>query len=145
DRRNGDADFSQVRRRKTRGEPTPGVATVGGFVESAAWTRAGDAPRRPQHFPRGGVEHLWIRRVHSDVGGASPIVDEEHALPRRSAIFRSEHTAFLIGAVWMSDRRNVDDVRVRRMNAHAPDLAAVWKSHVLPRPARIDRLVDPIS
>ena len=78
---------------------------------------------------------------------AAPVLsfDEQHLLPALAAVLRPEHAALRVRAVRMPDGRDVHDVRIRRVNADAPDLAAVGQADVRPGLAGVGRLVDPVA
>src|SRR5439155_1615044 len=77
---------------------------------------AEDIPGRAQNLPRRRVEHLWVRRVHGDVGSARLVVDEQHLLPCLAAVVRAEHAALGVWSIRMSNRRDVHDLGIGRMN-----------------------------
>src|SRR5207247_5163306 len=101
--------------------------------------------RRAVDLPGRGVEDARIPGIHAQVDRSGAVVDEQNALPALSAVARAEHPALVVGSEGVSEGRDVDDLRVARIDAHAPDLARVLEPDVLPRAARVHRLVDPVA
>ena len=78
---------------------------------------------------------------------AAPVLSSTNSTlcQRLAAVLCSENAALGVRPVRMSDRRDVDDVRIRRMNAHPPDLAAVGQADVRPRLSGVGRLVHAVA
>ncbi len=143
----GDADLSDDAggHAGIAGDLGPVVAAVGGFEEAAGGAAAGEAPRRAVGVPDGGVENVGVGRVEAEIDGAGAIVAKEDFGPGLAAVFRAEDAAFLVGAVGVAERGDVDDVGIRRMNANAGDGLRVAEPDVLPGLAGVDGFVDAVA
>ena len=73
------------------------------------------------------------------------VIDEQHLLPRLSAVGGLEDAALRIRAPQVSDARDIHDVGIGRMNHDAADVAGLLEAHVAPRPAAVHRLVDAVA
>ncbi len=85
---------------------------------------------------------IRVRRIERDVDDACPVGHELHQLPGRASIFGLIESAFWVGAPRRTQRGDVDDVRVRRMNDDAADGLGLLEAHRLPGQAAVRRLVD---
>src|SRR6185436_18727188 len=83
-----------------------------------------DAPRRAARLPQRGIQHLRISRLEGDVDGAGIRVSvaAENALPRVPAVARAKEPALGVRAVRVSERRDVNEIRIGRMDADAREL-----------------------
>ena len=80
--------------------------------------------------------------VDHQVDRADAVVDEEHLLPRLPAIHGSEDAPLGVLREQMSHGRDVDDVRILRMDDDARDVMRVGETHELPGRAGIRGLED---
>jgi hypothetical protein len=69
------------------------------------------------------------RRIH----GARFRAARVNLLPGFATIDGLEDAALIVGAELMSERGDIDDVGIVRMNANCADLLRVLQAHVLPR------------
>ena len=131
-RRDGDADASRLRGQTVAGELGPVIAAVGRLEQAAARAvrRRIDAPRRAPRLPERGVDHVRIARLEGEVDRAGVAVVRRATrmlLPRRAAVARTEDAALRVRPVRMAERRDVDEVRIRRMDDDASDLLRVGR------------------
>ena len=127
--------------RQPVGQLRPCFAAVGRFVEAAARAvrRRIHVPRRAARLPERGVYGVGVRGIHREIDGAGVVVLEEHFAPGRAAVGRLEHAAFGVRPVLMAERRDVDDVRIVRIDDDFPDLPRIVETDVRPRFAAVDR------
>jgi hypothetical protein len=96
-------------------------------------------------LPERGVQDPRVRRIHREVRRARLVVDVQDLLPRFAAVLGTEDAALGVRAPDVALRRDVDEVGVLRVHAHARDLARVLESHVLPGAAGVGRLVHAVA
>ena len=141
--RDGDADLANFLIRQTvTGEALPRRAAIDRFEQSTAGSAALLSPRMDHELPHSREEHVWMFRIHRDVGAAGVLVHEQHFFPRFAAVFRPEHAAIGLRPVAESERRGEHDVRVARIDHHAPDAAGLLQPHQRPALAGVDRFVN---
>ena len=128
------------------GELRPGAAGVRSTSTCAAGAAAVEAPRRAAPLIGRGIEHLVVRRIHHQFGGAGVLVDDS-----RSRVQVSPPSVVLIDAAiaaaapQAAERRHVDDVVIDRVDDDAGDVPRVAQAHVPPRLAAVGGLVDAIA
>ncbi len=146
-RRNRDTDLPPQCRWQARvlRQLRPCLAAIGGLEQAAARPSARQRVRRSENLPEAGVEHVRILRVHRQVHGACLVASEQHLVPGLSAVARFEDPAVGVRAVRITERCDVDDVGVRRMDANPADGHRLLEAHVAPGLAGIGRLVDPVT
>src|SRR5262245_50774196 len=66
-------------------------------------------------------------------------------LPRFAAILRAVDAALRIRPVRVAERADIDEIGVRRVDAHLADVACLGQPTVLPRSPAIDGSVDTVS
>ena len=116
--------------KRSRGETIlqlcPIRATVGGFVNTAAWAptlcRVVAIEAVPLAFVHCHNERFGIGRMHLHFHTAGFVIDVQNFLPRFAAIGGFVQTAFLIRPPQTAQRTHVDDVRILRMNRNTADL-----------------------
>src|SRR5579884_1467543 len=123
----------------------PSIAAVARAPQAAALATALQLVRPALSAPRRGVQDPRVLRVHRQVAHADALVDVEHALPRRPAIARAVDAALLAGAVRVAQRRDVDHVRVRGMDADLGDVANLGKAQMLPGRAGVGGLPHAVA
>src|SRR5262249_55841761 len=123
-------DAAERATRNSVREARPGVAAVDRFPDSAAWTTAVHATRRPATLIRRCVDRLRIRVRHREIVRARLLVDEEHALPRLAAIRRLVTPATAAWSEDRADRRDQHDVVVARIDQDAVDVLRVLEPDV---------------
>ena len=142
------ADLAERLDRKTTtfaGQLGPCRAAVSRLVDAAAGAAALSTPRPDLHLPHGRIKDARVGRVHGEIHSARVLVDEQDAFPVAAAVQGAVNAAFLLGAVQVTERGHVDDVRVGRMNHDPADAAAVVEPHVLPALAAVSGLVDTVA
>ena len=145
-RRHGEADASRLGGQAMAGDLRPVIAAVRRLVEAAAGTvgRRVDVPRGTAGLPQGGVEDLRVPRLEGEVDRSGVVVLAEHLLPAPAAVAGAEHAALRVGAVGVPQRRRVDDVRIARIDQHAPDLLRVGEADMGPGLAAVGGLVHAV-
>ena len=143
-----EADAAESDGGQAFGEFPEARAAVGGLVE-----------RRPfSPLPRGvvGVElvaapfvgrdeqGVRIVRVHLHVDHPGVLVDVEHLLPAVASVGGAEEPPLFIRTPEPAERSDPDDVGIGGVDAHGGDLERPLETHVLPRRAAVDRLVDAV-
>src|SRR5262249_28077116 len=144
-RRDRHSDVADDALRQAAGELLPGVAAVGRLVDAALGAARLQRPGPSVDLPEAGIKHARIRRVHDEVARARLVRDEQDLVPALAAVFRAEDAALRVAAPHVALRRDVDEVRVLRMHAHAGDLVRVLQAHVDPGFAAVGRLVDAVA
>ena len=140
-----ETDPSDATTRDPAAELRPRAPGVRRLVNPAAGTAVYHLPRQPRLFIRRRVQHRRVLRVHHEIDDADLGADVEHLLPRGAAVHRPKHAAFLVLRVEVAHRGDVHDVGIRRMDRDARDVVRVLEAHVLPRLARVRRLVDAVA
>jgi len=89
---------------KAFGELMPGVAAVGGFVESAAGAvvAAADAPGRTARRPEAGEDDLRVAGIEDEVHASGVFIFVENFLEGLAAVEGAEDAALGVGAVGVS-------------------------------------------
>ena len=123
----------------------PGASAIDALVDPAVGTAAVEAPRTASTLIGRGIEHLGIGRVHRQINRAGVFIQAKHVLPVLSAVDRHEHAAFRVRTPKVSERGRVYDIGVLRIDDDSADVVRLTKTHVLPRPAAVGRLVDAIA
>src|ERR1051325_5081723 len=123
----------------------PCVAAVRRFEDAGAGAAALQSPGLTDNLPESGVENIGVCRVEDEIDRARLVVTIENLLPGLAAVFRAEDAALSVRAEGVPERRDVDDIRVARVNAHAPYLPRVFEAHALPGLARVGRFVDAVA
>src|SRR5205085_12378395 len=105
---------------------------------AAARHAGGRAPRLPHRR----VEVAGVARIEREIDGARILALEQHVLPAGAAVLRAEDAALAIRSPRVPERRDIGDVRIARMHAHASDVARVAQADVLPRAPAVGRSID---
>src|SRR5713226_6804577 len=129
------------------GELPPSVATVGGFVESAAGPVVATAgrPRRTARGPHAGEDHLRVAGIEDQIHAADVFVFVENLLPGLAAVERTEHAALGVRPVGMSLGRDEQAIGIFGIDDDGCDLLRVAQSEMLPGVARVGRFVDSVA
>src|ERR1700709_673516 len=103
------------------GERRPVPAAVGRREEAAAGAVGGgrDVPGGAPGRPEGGVDHLGVAGLESEVDGAGVLVLVEDLLPALAAVARAEDAALGARAVGVPPRRHEADRRTARSDQPA--------------------------
>ena len=123
----------------------PRLATIRGFPERRARAAGDQLPRPPHDLPEPCVEDARVEGVHLQLRGASFFVDAEDLLPGLAAVLRAVDAPLLVRAARMTERGDVDQVRVRGVDPHAGDLPRGVEPRVGPGPARVCGLPDAVA
>ncbi len=127
------------------GQLLPRVAAVGRLPEAAPRSARDEVPGAAHDLPEARVQRAGVVGVHREIGGARLVVDEEDLLPALAAVLGAEDPALGVGSPGVAERGHVDEVRVRRVHAHARNLPRVGKPHVLPGLSAVGRLVHAVA
>src|ERR1043166_5795077 len=112
----------------------PGVAAIGGLVESAARSLPRAIfPRSLSRRPKVRVDDFRIAWIESECDGAGVLVLIENLLPVFTAVGRTKHSAFFVWPVRMPERCDVHQIRIARIDEYRSDLLHVPKAEMLPR------------
>src|SRR6185369_13145324 len=102
-------------------------------------------PWLPLKTPHAGVENVWVRRIDLEVRDAVLVVDVESLGPGLTAVRSHKHAAFFVGTKSMSERADVNDVGVLRVDDDGGDTLSVFEAHVLPGLACVSRFVNTVA
>src|SRR5262249_27740834 len=142
-----DADLAEdpLREPGTPGQLHPAVAAVGRPPEPRLLAAAAERVRVALCLPDRGVEPARVGQVEREVdrAGASALV--EHPLPGTPAVARAVDPALLVRAPGVAECRDVHDVRVGRVDAHAADVAGVGQAEVAPGLPAVVGAVDAVA
>src|SRR5262245_9650468 len=145
--RYGDADDADraLRQSLVARDLLPCVAAVDALPEAGAIAAAFQTEGGTPDSPSAGVENPGIVRVEAKLETPRVLIHEQDALPGFAAIGAAEHAAFFVGAIQVSQRRDIDDIGILGMDAHARDVPRVAQPDVLPRDARISRFPHAVA
>src|SRR5262245_21032036 len=85
-RKKVEADAPLIAARESVGQLLPGAASVGRAEDAAARAAAVESPSPPLPLVHGREHHVWISRVHRQIGRAGVFILEENFLPGQSAV-----------------------------------------------------------
>jgi hypothetical protein len=94
-------------------------------------------PSSPAKFPHARVDLVGIERVDLDIGAAGAAVDIQDLLPGDAAVGGLEDAALLVVAPQHAEGRDVNGVRVVRMQRDPVDALAAGQAHELPAPPAV--------
>src|SRR5215472_10075369 len=133
--------------RQPIGELTPRFAAVGGFENSS--TRSAVLipvlPRPQAHFPKRSVNEVGIRWVDLHIGAADVRVFRKNSLPVLAAISREINPALVARPVGMTESRGENAIGIVRVDRQRGNALRVAQAEVLPRPACVGGLVNPVA
>ena len=146
-RRDRDPDLPQDPLRKPLGprEIGPGVAAVGGLEQPAARASAAHLIRPADRLPERREQDARVLGVDAHIDRARGIAPREHLLPGGPAVAGAEQTALGIWPVGVTERRDVDGIRIVRVDPHLADLPGVGEAEVAPAASAIGRAIDPVA
>ena len=146
-RRNRDAHDSDrsARQARTARDFSPGIAAISRLEDLAPRTATLQSPRLAIYFPERCVDNVRIGWIDNQIAGAGFVAAEKNFLPGLAAIFRSKYAALFVRRPHMSLRRDVNDIRILRMDANARNLSRVFQADVLPGLAAVRRFVNSIA
>ncbi len=132
-RRDCDADAADVRG-KPVGELRPRLAAVRRFIEPAAravrWRI--DVPRRPPRLPQGCVQNVRVRGIHGQRRRAGIRIFIQNLGPGCAAVDGLEDAALLVRSVLVSERRDVRNLGIARIDDDRADLTRIFKAAMRP-------------
>jgi len=123
----------------------PRDAAVARDVERRLLASVVEAPRLAAEGPHARVDVAGIRQVDVHVRAARVLVDEEHVLPRLSAVGGAEDAALPVGSPFVAHGADQRDVGVARIDDDALDALAVVEAEVGPRGAAVGGTVHPVA
>ena len=144
-RRDREADLPHVAGGQADRQLAPGLAGVGGLVDARVGTAAHERRDGTPALVGRGVDDVRVRRVELDAGDAGVLVDLERDRPGGAAIRRLVEPAFAAGRPERPFGGDVDDVRVARVDEDARDVLGLAQTHVRPRLAAVQALVDAVA
>ncbi len=144
-RRHGDADPILRLIGQAAREVLPRLSAVHRSIEAGLAGAAVQAPGAPPVGVHPGVDDAGIRRIDLDVGAAGIRVEVEHLRPGPAAVGRLEEAALLVRAPLVTERGDVGDVRVSRVDADARDPLGVGEAEMRPRLAGVGRPIDAVA
>ena len=145
--RDGEADPPHDPLRRHAGVPRdlrPRVAPVGALEHPAPGTARGHRVLLSEGLPERRVDDVRVIAVEGDIHSPRALVAEEDALPGVAPIRAPEQAALLARRAVFPERRDIDDVRVRGMDADLGDAVRLGESDVLPRLAGVAAPVDAV-
>ena len=143
-----DADAAEHTLGQALADLDPVVSTVGRLVQTA--TRSAEVERvgKAHFIVAGGVERVRVGRVHHHVDNADATsfdLGAEHAAPAAPTVRGPVESALVVLGIQMTERGDVDDVRVGRVDDDAPDVVRFRQTHVRPTLSLVGRLVDAVA
>ena len=123
----------------------PRAAGIARLPHRAAGAAAVEAPGGAAPLIGRGVEHLVVRGIHHQLGGAGVVVDEVDARPGQAAVGRLVDAALAAASPQAAERRDVDHVVIDRIDDDPRDVLRRAEAHVLPGLAAVDRLVEAVA
>src|SRR5713101_1654572 len=122
----------------------PGVAAVGGMVQSAAGAAAREAPGSPPRLPQGREQDARVGWVHAEVDGPGIGVFSEDLLPGLAAVAGAVDAALRVGPEGMAQDGRVGQVGVLGMHDDPADLPLLLPD-VFPGFAAVGGAVDAVA
>ena len=110
----------------------PRLAAVGALEESRPRAAGRHLILLAVCLPERSVEHVGIRAIDRDVDRPRPLVTKEHATPVLAAIGRLEHATLRARHTVLAEARDVDDVRIGRVDADLGDAMRLRESDMGP-------------
>ncbi len=126
-------------------EPLPVRTAVARDVNAAARAAAEHCPRLHHDLPRSREEHVRILRVHRESGAARVGVDEQHAVPRLTAVRRAIDAALLLRAGRPAQRADECDIGIGGMRDDAADASGFDEPDIFPRRTGVHGFVDTVT
>ena len=83
--------------------------------------------------------------IECESRAAGVLVHEQHAIPRHTAVRCAIHAALLLRPGRAAKGTDIHKIRIRRMHDDLADASDFLETDVLPRRARIGRLVDAVA
>src|SRR4029079_3436094 len=124
----------------------PRVTAVSCLVETAARTLPRAVlPRSLSRRPKICVDDFRIAWIESERDGSGVLVLIKNLLPRFATIGRTKHAALFVGAVRMTERSDVNEIRIARIDEDRADLLGVAQAEMLPRLATVSRFVHAVA
>ena len=141
----GEADAAHLLLGQAARDLLPGLPAVRRLVDARPGAAVDQGEDVAPALVGGGDQGVRVARVHDDVGDAGVLVDREHGVPGLPAVGRLVEAAVAAGRPERALRRDVDDVRVLRVDHDLPDVLGGLEAHVLPALAAVLALVDAVA
>src|SRR5262249_42574243 len=138
-------DSSDGTVRQSSAKSLPVRAAISRLINPACSTAIFQPPGMAYTFIGGCIQSVRMAAIDYQIDHAGSIINVEDLLPGGPSICALEHSPFFISRPEVAHRRNVNDVRVGRMNHDARDVLRIRESHVPPTRTTIDRLVNTVS
>ena len=145
DRQPDPPDDALLRHPRIARDLGPRVPAVDAFEHAAARPARRHRVLPTECLPQRHVEHVRVVAIQRDVNGTGPLVTEEDPLPAVPAVGAPEETALLARHPVLSERRDVDDVRVGRVDADLGDAVGVGEPDVFPGLAAVAAAVHAVA
>jgi hypothetical protein len=111
----------------------PICAAIGGLENSAAGTKFGHISSAPADaLPCGGVESLGIVRINCQIVESGHVVHIKDTCPGFATVGSLENAALGIAPPQMTEGRDVNDIRIGRINHYGADFLCVIETNKLP-------------
>ena len=146
-RRNGQPNLAKADARETLAEQLrPRQAVVVRDVQPASRAVRGRVgiPGRPARLPKRGIDRRAIRRC-GEIDRAGVRIVKENARPRRAAIGRPIHAAFLVWRISMTERSHQQRAGIMRVDEDATDLPRSLESDRPPGGTGIGRSIHSVA
>src|SRR5262249_6339132 len=128
---NVQTDAAEYSLRKTISlNPCPGLSGIRGFPNSRSRTAAVEAPRRSATLIRSSVQGLAVGLIDNEVGEARVFVDKLNVRPCLTTVARLINAPFFVRSEQVAYHRDVNDVRVFRINNDARNALRVGEAHL---------------
>ena len=123
----------------------PMIAAVGRREDAAARPAARHLPGIAGRLPERDVQHARVVRIDDDLVGAGPVVAEQDLLPGLPAVFRPVDAALRVRRRVMTERGDVHEIRVGRIDPDLGDHLRLGQADMRPCLAAVRRLVRAVA
>ena len=125
----------------------PVIPTIDGFIQAAAGTAGWriDIPRRAPRLPQRGIDHVGVVGLERKIDRPGIVILAKNFLPTLAAIARTEHTALRVRPIGVTERGDIDEVRIARMHEDLADLLRIGQSRERPRLSGIGGFVYAVA
>src|SRR5262249_14094303 len=123
----------------------PRLAGVNRLPDCAAGTAAIEPPVRAAALVRRGVKRLRVNRINHDVGQGGVFVNELDVGPRLTAVGGLVDATFFVRTEQTSERRDINRIRVLRINDDTRDGLCLFQPDVSECLAAVGRFIDPVA
>src|SRR4051812_14111649 len=144
-RRHSDLSKESFRHTLVAADLRPGVATVVRAEQATALAARDELPGATDRLPERGVDDPRVVGIERDINRAGDIAPVQDLLPGLAAVARAEDAALGVGAMGVTERRDVCGVRVLGVDADLADVAGVFETEVGPGLPGVGRSIDPVT